>query len=293
MKFIIFNYSSPILTQPFYFNKEINNIDSCECLLVSGTDKLYYLYDTFKPDFGIINIGDNLTSIVHYNQNSERKVKHLINIDYISQSQVEEVKKVIKYADGLECKMLFSSNFKHRNIDFGVPYLHIANCTTSEELSEDRTFEIDSAIVISKEKDKKEYKGTHHFLTIGKSEAKADSSPNTLSVFKIFQNYNNVIFRNLDPENIPEAFFNAALTVKNGVYFDNDSKEDSKVLNDSLQKMFDVKTSFDYSDNDDQDILTIREKISKKHTPRRRLKQMLSNISEARSIVMSMGARDE
>ena len=159
-KFSIMNYSSTILTQPLYFHHFLNSIEDCKSIVFPNANDVFLVYDEFKPDYSIINVGADIDNIVAYNQETPTKIKHILNLDYISQQDAKMVGGFLKQEvkeDKLSCVLLFSANMAHKEIDFGHPYVHVPNCADTNIVHHKRKFKIDNAIIIEKKEDKKEY----------------------------------------------------------------------------------------------------------------------------------------
>jgi len=271
-----------------YLHEEINKIPDCKCIMVNGgTENLYYVYDRTLPDIVIMNIGTDMRNVMHYNQNSAKKVKHIINIDLVEDKHIPLIKEILNQKE-INCPLAFSSNINHKKEDFGIPYEHVLQCANDKIEKSDIDFKIDKAIIINKKEDKKEYSGSYHFLSNSPEDVGADSNLNPFSMASILHNYNEIIFRNIKPNLIPESFFNAIMLSNSKVYFDNDNKEEAIVLQSSLSKMLDDETMFDFNEakiyNEDK----VRLKIEDRHKPRNRLKQIFSQIKETHVFLEGM-----
>lgn len=289
MKFIIFNYSSPSLIQPAYLSEEINKINGYSSYLSNSMNNIYYLYDRIKPDFSIMNIGGNIRDCINYNQNTSRKVEHILSLDYLPDNQIDAAKNFIKQDKDMNIRMLISTSSKFKNIDFGLPFIHVANCANSQISKAPEIFKIKTLVLASKNEVERNYEGTYHLASIGSKFEGVDFEINSLSAIKIFQNYQDVVIENMDPDNIPEEFFNAIYFGKGRVYFNNQDNEEASKLNQVLNKILSCDNNFSYKDKQEYDILPIKKKVTEKHTPSNRLKRVLSNIKEAQPVVATMG----
>lgn len=288
MRFIVFNYSSPNFIQPAYLSEEINKIDGCASHLSNNMNNIYYLYDRIKPDFAVMNIGGNIRDCIHYNQNTPKKVKHILSIDYLPDSQLDEAKKFINSDKELNIKLLISSSSKFKDVDFGVPFVHVANCANSQISKAPEIFNIEKLVIASKKKMDCPYEGTHHIASLGSMGEGVDFELNSLSAIKILQNYQEIIIEDIDPDNIPEEFFNAIYFGKGRVYFNNKDSDTSAKVNKVLKKILSCDNSFAYNDKEQYNLSLIKSKVAEKHVPKNRLKRILSNIKEAQSIVANM-----
>jgi hypothetical protein len=284
MKFTIFNYSSPAFLQPIYIKSEIEKISGCSADLINDLNHVYYVYDRIKPDLSIVNAGMGIEQLLHYNKNSKTKIKHILNIDYIKDEYIEDIQNFIKNEKDFNCVLIISSNISHKNIKFDAPYVHIGNCVDLNIGKSKKVFDIEKAVIAHSKKDMKEYDSTYHMIYINNTnqETVGDFKANNITAGKIFANYNQVIVRNVNPDIIPEVFFNA-MYYGNKVYFDNDEK--SEEVNGVVNKLFGTDISYDYKDCQNYDINTIKKHIEEKHTPKNRLKQMLSNIKGTNEII--------
>ena len=288
MKFTIFNYSSPAFLQPIYFKAECDKLKSCEMILLNSSNNVYHVYDTVKPDYSIINIGMNLDLFRHYNDNSETKISHILNLDYLNDNSISDVQEMLKQDTLLNCVLLFSGNRKHKNVKFGLPYVYVPNSADVNIPKSKTFFDIDIGIVINSDKDKKEYQNTYHFITIGNEQVHADINVNNISAARIFCNYKTIIFRNMNVDIVPETFFNA-IYFGNMVYFDNDNEADSKQLTEVIQRIFDTDASFNFKDQQHYDVTAIRDKIFHKHSSKNRFKTLLSQLKNTHNIITEMG----
>jgi hypothetical protein len=252
-------------------------------------NNIYYLYDRIKPDFSIMNIGGNIRDCINYNQNTSRKVEHILSLDYLPDNQIDAATNFIKQDKDMNIRMLISTSSKFKNIDFGLPFIHVANCANSQISKAPEIFKIKTLVLASKNEVERNYEGTYHLASIGSKFEGVDFEINSLSAIKIFQNYQDVVIENMDPDNIPEEFFNAIYFGKGRVYFNNQDNEEASKLNQVLNKILSCDNNFSYKDKQEYDILPIKKKVTEKHTPSNRLKRVLSNIKEAQPVVATMG----
>lgn len=288
MKFTIFNYSSPAFLQPLYFKTEISKIAGCEAYLINETNNVYYTYDTINPEYSIVNAGMDLNSLIHYNKHSGNKIKHILNIDYIKDKYLDDIKLFLKSEKDFNCSLVFSSNFKHKNIDFGVPYLYVSNCADNNIPESEKLFNIEMGVVVTSKKDIKEYKSnTYHNIAISNEvdNTFGDFSVNNIVASKLFKNYDEIIIRNINPNNIPEVFFNALYFGKR-VYFDNDNNVDE--VNESIKRIFNKEFVLDYNEHIDYNVSELKEIIKSKYLPRNKIKQLLSNVPNTSNVLKEL-----
>lgn len=291
-KFSIMNYSSTILTQPLYFHHFLNSIEDCKSIVFPNANDVFLVYDEFKPDYSIINVGTDIDNIVAYNQETPTKIKHILNLDYISQQDAKMVGGFLKQEvkeDKLSCVLLFSANMAHKEIDFGHPYVHVPNCADTNIVHHKRKFKIDNAIIIEKKEDKKEYEGSYHFLNTFNAEKSsgADAYLTNMVSSKMFVNYENIIFRRIDHKNIPEVVWNALYFGKQ-VYLDTEDKASIESVNTALSKMLKMDIDLDYSKKEKYDSDAVRSIIKEKHSPRNRVKRLLTNIGKLHDLTQKI-----
>lgn len=288
MKFTIFNYSSDNFLQPIYFYSAIKKIEGCDAVLVNGTQNVYHVYDSFRPDYAIVNSGMDLSPLLHYNMYSGNTIKHILNLDYLKDEHIDDAKSFLKHEKEFNCVLAFSTNFKHSKIDFGIPYVHISNCADNNIPKEKQLFSIEKAVIVSRSKDIKDYAGsTYHIIQVGGGDTVegVDFKVNSVLSSKLFANYNEVIIRNVIPHSIPEVFFNAAYLGKR-IYFDNDTN--SEEVDKVLKKILGLEHSFDYHKKINYDTNELRGLICKKFLPKNKLKQLLSHIPNTQKIIQSL-----
>jgi len=288
MKFVIFNYSSATVMQPIYLKQEIEKIEGCSCTIVNDVKDVYYAYDRLKPDYCIVNAIMDLSYLLHYNQNTTKKVNHIVNMEYFKNEHLDGFKEFLKEQTDLNCVLLFGPNWSYSKFDFGIPYIQVPNCANAAIPLSKKIFEIDRAVIVKDKSEIKNYDGTNHFIAIANENRGVDSSINSLSAARIFCNYKEIVFRNMSKDLIPESFFNAIHFSESPVYFDNDDSKESQDVQNVLEKMLGVKTSFDYNNRGVYDTEALRLVVTKKHTPHNRLKHILSNIKETHVLVERM-----
>jgi len=291
-KFSIMNYSSTVLTQPLYFHKFLNSIDDCQSILFPNANDIFLVYDEFQPDYSIINVGAEIDNIVAYNRESKTKVKHILNIDYITHEEAKMVGSFLKgevKENKLECALVFSSNLAHKNIDFGHPYVNVPNCADTNIDIHPQKFDIDTAVIIERAADKKEYKGSCHFLNTFNTDktSGADAYTNNFVSAKMFVNYKNIVFRNIDHQNIPEVFWNA-LYFGNQVYLDVEDKDALANVNSALSKLLKTEINIDYDKKEKYDTKAMREVILAKHSPKNRIKTLFSNVGKLHDVTQKI-----
>lgn len=288
MNFTIFNYSSPDKFQPLYLHETLRNTDGCNSYVFSDTAKIYDVYDNYQPDYSIISATrTNYEHLMHYNTNSKKRVKHIINLDGIPEEHIEPLRGFLKKTEELEVVLTFSTEDKFKKANLPCPFVKVMSCADIYLPTSHKYFDISKVVVVSKQSDNKEYEGDYHTFNVVNQDKIADTNGNNMFLSKICPNYSEVIFRNINSSNIPEAFFTSLYLGKH-TYFDNDDENQAQELQSSLENIFDKDTVFDYNKKGNYNLDKVRDKVNKKHTPINRMKTILSQLKDTYEIINNM-----
>jgi len=288
MNFTIFNYSSTDKFQPLYLHESLTKTDGCNSYVFGDTSKIYEIYDNNKPDYSIVSaLRTNYEHLMHYNKNTDNKIKHILNLDGVPEEHVGPLRTFLKNEKELQVVLTFSTDDKFKSADLPCPFVKIISCADIYLPTSQKYFDISKLIIVSVESDKKEYDGDYHTFNLFNENDVADIKGNNMFFTKICNNYSEIIFRNIDADNIPEAFF-TSLSLGVLTYFDNDDEEKARKLQSTLQNIFDKDTKFDYNNKGDYNIDAIKETIKKKHTPVNRVKTILSQLKDTYDIIQNM-----
>lgn len=288
MLFTIHTNNNHYSDQLEYFHLTINKIPECKSILWNKKYiSLFDIYDKHTPDYSIISIEDNtiIDDIIEYN-NCSKNIQYLINIDNL------KITDIVKYDDifqrlKIPCKFYFSANRSHKNLKLSKPYINISNGANLNYMStkKEKYFNIDKAIIISKTTDIKEYESSHHFIS-NIPNTKCDFYYNLVLLDNICINYNYIIFRHIDPDNIPEEFFNC---ISSGckVYLDIENSDEQEnannAINDLLKENFELNyrsaDRYKYDDNKLQNL------ILNHHSCYNRTKTLLSQLKNTYHIL--------
>lgn len=188
MKFLISNYSTPWMTEPFYINATLSMIKETSKIL-DANQSLYDGFDTFKPDIFITHAKQISKDLITY-LTENTNIKLLINTTGIDGNNADQL------AAALE-------NYKINYVFFGqheIAGSKIKNAIVPAGADiflnhNARKFNIDKLIFVDSEDQIKEYDGTYHITSTDTSlTQKVDFVAPVTMLSSLFSNYNEIIF---------------------------------------------------------------------------------------------------
>lgn len=275
MKFLIENYANYFDTQALYLNKALSKHEGVETMLWnSASCSIYDIMDRYQPDYYITSANRLSKDFAHYVINN-KKIKLLLNVDYINQQTVTTLEKSINESS-IDCCFFFSSKYsiKTKNIRF----VNLANAhdINVNDKPDSIKYDIDKAIFVSSTNNLNKYTGSYHYIS------NDDKLKNSLDIVlpshmlaPLYKNYKEILFHNIEHDYIPQSFFDAIM-LGNKVYCENITKETDEML----KKVFKLgDNSFDYNSTSKlEDFSQVRAFITEKHLPSNRAKTILSQI---------------
>lgn len=273
MKFLVENYANVLDTQALYLNRAISECPQHESVLWdSNTSSIYDVMDKENPDYYITSATRLSKDFAQY-VNNVKKIKLLLNVDYITQETVTNLEKSIIDA-GIDCCFLFSSNPKISTKKIRFVHMNHAYDPNLKKANNILDYNIETAIFTMYESSIKKYSGTYHFISTNeKIREKSDIVLPEHMLFCLYKNYSKVVFKDL-ADYIPQSFFDAAIECE-AVYYD-DISEYSK---ESIKRVFKTDECLDYNEeNRMKDFSAMKLNIKEKHMPQNRVKTLLSQL---------------
>jgi hypothetical protein len=254
MKFLISNYSTPWITEPFYVNATLNMINETSSILDSN-QSLYDAFDSFKPDVFITHAGHISKDLISY-LIENKEIKLLISTTGVGKDDAE---KLMKFLESNKINYVFfgqneiaSSKVKNILIPAGADIF----------LNRDsKKYSIEKLIFVDSEDQIKEYGGTYH-ITSHNTELtnKVDFIMPITMLSNLFSNYNEIVFCGSSYIGTQLSF--DAIYSGTKVTFDTNKNEDLEKIDSIFKK---------------QKLLT---SVKAKHTCLNRVKSMLSQVSK-------------
>ena len=137
-------------------------------------------------------------------------------------------------------------------------------------------YNIDRGIFVNSTDDLKKYSGSYHYISNNqKLKEKIDIVLPTHMLIPLYKNYKEIIFTNIENDNIPQSFFDAIMLCDK-VYCENLTKETDEML----KKFFKLGDySFDYNSQSRlENFAQVKAFVKEKHLPINRAKTILSQI---------------
>lgn len=274
MKFLIENYANSFDTQALYLHQALLSSGVESVLWESNSSSVYDIMDKENPDYYITTASRLSKDFAHYTNNN-KKIKLLLNVDYITGQIIMNLEESIINSD-IECCFFFSSKYNVKTKKIRFVHLNNAHDNNLAKQSNSVIYSIDKAIFVNSYKDCEKHEDTYHFISNDqKLKEKIDIVLPEHMLFSLYRNYREIIFKNMNNSYVPQSFFDAII-FGNKVY----CKDIDEKTSEMLSKVFRLDgQSFDYnSSNRIEDFEPIRSIIQEKHLPVNRAKTILSQI---------------
>ncbi len=287
MKFVIDNYASSSNTQALYLHKHISDNPHHEVVMNTFDTPVYDIMDTVKPNVFITSCNTMSKDLFMYMKEFQKKdnIKLLINTDESKIAHIDKVNSMLK-EDNVEYKFFGSLNNPHMSKEVQNKSFRLPNCTDinieRDDNPETKWFKkINNLVVVDSKEELEKLESvinntTYHVLC-KKSSMINDINFDIVGLCKhIFQNYDQVIFSNLD-DSLHQMFFES-LSRAAKTYF---VSEKSKDLSNKISKVLGDSVNLDVLDKDrTRDFGSIKKTVQKRHTSANRTKSLLSQLPQ-------------
>ena len=271
MKILIQDYTNLLSTESRFLYTELQGYNQIQTQFFSPQQQrsAYDIMDSFQPDFIIADALGIHKDLIHYGMNNDIKNKLILRVnDDLESEQINFIesnefvrhnvcffignksnKNKIKYVNLRPCA---DDHIPIINLKQKIPLCIISNAKPSENLTKDR----DCFHVISFEEN-----------------SNADLVGPNINMAGLYSNYECIIFDKI--KKFQQPFFDAISRCDN-VYF---NSEDNELSKKSIE-IFGQDLKF----GSDVNFEKVKKLIQEKHTPRNRVKQLLSNMPIDQSI---------
>tara|TARA_B100000131_G_scaffold308961_1_gene338899 strand:- start:330 stop:1169 length:840 start_codon:yes stop_codon:yes gene_type:complete len=279
MKFLIDNYASNESTQPLYFDHSLKELNH-DCSLVNlGDCSVFDALDTIDPEFVIISAHRFHRHLIAYlQQNPEKNIKIILNVDYISNVDLDLLLQFLSNQN-VDVLFAFTSNYSMPQTIGRLNVLKMLPAADNNEIMKtDFEYRIDKAIIVdSLTSDISDSKSFHVVSTRSELADKVDICSASVALRGLYKNYDEVIIK--DMKQISQVFLEAILN-GNKVYYDN--KDQDEDLAKTINNIFKLDIDLNYSSkNKTTNFDDIKKAITEKHLGLNRTKTLLSQIKGA------------
>lgn len=276
MKILIQNYSSPISSEPLYFNQTFTMTEDVESLLWSPNSvSTYDVFDRFQPDAFVCHHMGITNEIVSY-LSSSPNIKTAINITNITKENLDMLEKAIKETN-INCAFMFSNNYDF--VDQCKPqsceYKKILPCADIYFMpSQVPDYNLEAAIIANEHNERfdeleSKYKSYHKMKIGTESDDNFDLNVNVIMLSSLYDKYDEFVICDTLDIAFSQIFFDAFLK----------SKRVSVKLPDDQNSFFTKALAEIFEDEGEEDMLNkIKNQIKTNHTCVNRSRQLVEGL---------------
>lgn len=279
MKFLIDNYSTNDSTQPLYLHQSLNSMEHSCSLINLAASSVFDALDTINPEIIIISAQRfHKHLIVYLQQNADKNIKVILNVDATSRVDLELLLKFLS-EQGINVLFGFTSNYDMPQSVARVNILKVLPAAdVNEVVQPDFEYKIDKAVIVNAlDCDFSDTKSFHVISTNSQLNDQVDICSSSIMLRGLYKNYDEIVIKNMDQ--ISQVFLEAILN-GNKVYYDN--KDSDEELAKTINNIFKLDVDLNYSSqNKTTNFDDIRKVIREKHLGSNRTKTLLSQIKGA------------
>ena len=276
MKFVIYNYSSEINTEPYYFNAGINLIEGHKSVLWNRNEhSLYDIFDYVKPDIFICDATQIPQELpVYVGENGGPEV--VINITKLTHEQTSKIESFLKEKN---VKVPFFFTNGHEKVqDFKTKIVNIS-CGADIFLSTDKQIEynIDTCYLVDNKSQivDIENKAYHYICNAKNANIGEDASVPIFNMGSLYKNYTNIVLKYYS-KLLPQAFFDSVY-YSNNVAYELEDKEKQNGVESLIRKVLKIES-------EELNFDEIKSKVQTKHTWLNRIKSLLSQFPDQQGL---------
>jgi len=281
MKLVIDKYSTDSISQPEYLARGLQEVGDHQVLLNDFSQTMFEMLDSFNPDAYITHCETLSRDTVCYIQDSEKNIPLFICNDGAKYGSSKNTFEALKNMN-INHRVFYNKTVNKEVLfmpDNAIPLLPAVELGLLDE-SKKWSKKFDTLIVTEGQEslDKLDIKINedhyHIFPTEGLGDLKV---PAGFHYANLIQNYNQVLFTNLD-DGLDEFFFQSIIYCDK-VYFYSENKAEK--IDDMIKKIFKIEESLDYNNkNKIQDFSKLKKNTKDKHTNINRVKTILSQLPQ-------------
>lgn len=290
MRFLFFSDGGLYNTSMFYINRELNNSDDHQSLLVDPSrSSVYMTIDTFNPDIVISSAASIPMDLVQYLTKEKQNIKLILFSNSMTNKQnLTELKEALKRG-GVDLFKFFTTEYNDSKYS-ALPHVRISNGFDPAILEINKKYNYSHPSAIYAEGALTSSRITNiskdveffHILMAGYQTSDTPEHLRTAmimpyaSLSSLFTNYEEIIFTNLS-NGIPQAFFDSVAMGLRVYHIGENEKEDEK-MNLVVSK---VLGDFDLnyrSKNKLSDFSSLKKTILENHNASKRVKSFLSQV---------------
>lgn len=257
---------------------------NCEVTIYRAGDSIFDYFDLFKPQYFVAPAATLDDSIINYFKLSKGiDTKLILDISYINSNDCETLINFLKNGTvNIPIAFLMSNQNKPEYKNQNFKFLHLPECHDNNIMKTDnKIYDIDFAVFINKQAEKKIYEPSCHFFAHSFSAQHCtDINFKYIDKVTLLRNYKTAIFRSFPNNVLSQMFFDSVMSnVK--VYYDIDNDDDRNAVQDKINAVFQKEFILDYNANNKvEDFSEIQSIIKQKHTSINRTKTFISQLKE-------------
>lgn len=284
MKFIVDNYSYNASSQALYLHRYLNEKTDNKCYLNNNEIAMFDLLDNIQPDVYISQVGLLSRDLVYYIKQNSYNLNLLINVDNSKIGKILEVEEVLN-ENKIDFRFFGNMSGVNKVKTKKTPIFNLLD-GFDINLEQEKSIwpkKIDYLVVTKYDVDisnidtDKLLNRTFHVCSFDNA-----SEINTTVLHaqhNLYHNYSSVIFANLE-YGINQSFFDC---IHNGCKALFCSKAYDQEINKTLCKLLKIESNFNFNHDDCiQEYDAVFDAVEKNHSSDRRVKSLLSQISESK-----------
>lgn len=289
MKFLFEHYNTFLInsTEQFYLSQLINEQEDQEVFLRNPSIPLYKYMDVYGPDVYVTHVRKVDKELLQYMKEEKAKIKLFISL---TEAKMGHAQKIVSAFEEEKIEARYFGNFDENKVmtlsqtHRGFNFTRLRPCC--DVAIKPRTYwkkKIDLLIVSNDRYEADlavnsgaiDLKNKSYHCASTKTYLDIDLLPLEAKLYQ-YHNYKEIIFTNID--SVRTQYFLDAIDGGNKVYYLDLNEEGIKL---ELKELYGIEDNLDYSDDNKlQDLAALKDYIAEKHSSRRRVKTLLSQLPQ-------------
>jgi len=201
MKVLIDNYSSPISTEPMYFDACLKAVGVESTLWNRAAVNTYDMFDTVQPDLFITHINQLDNTTLKYLEFLGKHIDVVINITGATQAALDSMVGVL-LSKSVKCAFLFNNQPVNRLVSTSIPLdtIYYGSDTFLNSEVKLPPPKLEAGIIAAHNgiadtfiREHKEKYQTYHTLVVGKNQLGFDASVSVVDMIPLYDKYEKII----------------------------------------------------------------------------------------------------
>lgn len=270
MNILVDHYLNKQDSQSIYLYKTLKGMKNLNTFYwPSRQISTYDIFDDTQPDIFITHVGAMDYELGVYLEDNKMADKLLILLATFNNQPKEDKQYFQQIEDSIQSKIK-KNLFLLSDCDLGlktIKTIRMNHCADTNVIDQKLKYQIPVAYFVNSSKDiKTEKEKSYHYIS--NTIAEADICLEQVSLARLFNNYNKIVFKNIDT--FCQSFFDALYRCKEVYYTTKDRNVD-----EHCEKLFGQVLNIN---NSNVNFEKVKQRVLEKHLPENRVKTLLSQI---------------